>query len=88
MGSRAHEELDLLARQVLSDCWEMGERPGRVDIGVNRHTWLVAQRRPGGSYSSMPTCINVPACQERSLSRTRWSAEKGCLCTLAGMSGG
>jgi hypothetical protein len=44
MGYMAHRELDLLARQVLNDCWGITEQPGRVDIGVNKDTWLVGQR--------------------------------------------
>jgi len=43
MEECTHKELDLLAREVLKDAWGISEKPGRVDIGVNKHTWLVGE---------------------------------------------
>lgn len=43
MDENTHQELDLLASQVLTDAWGIASRPGRVDIGVNKHTWLVGE---------------------------------------------
>ncbi|HEY1352182.1 MAG TPA: phosphotransferase [Ktedonobacteraceae bacterium] len=44
MQDRAHNELDLLAREVLGAHWGIREPPVRVEIGVNRQIWRVGQR--------------------------------------------
>lgn len=49
--------MDLLARQVLADHWGSSERPARVDIGVNKHTWLVGQRWLSCTYDHRAAAV-------------------------------